>query len=173
MSPTPIVPQGARPAAATLLRSLVAVLVLLVGLTACGGTTPASESVPALADQLAEVDAAIAEEDYSAAREAVGALVATTAKARVAGDLTSEQADRVLAAATRVLEELPEGNADDDAGDAPGELPVPSPSAVLQGEDDDEDDEEDDADSKKGNGKSKDSSKKDKSKKKDDKSRDD
>lgn len=171
MSPTPIVPQGARPAAATLLRSLVAVLVLLVGLTACGGTTPASESVPALADHLAEVDAAIAEEDYSAAREAVDALVATTAKARVAGDLTSEQADRVLAAATRVLEELPEGNADDDAGDAPGELPVPSPSAVLQGEDDDVDD-EDDADSKKGNDKSKDSSKKDKSKKKD-KSRDD
>lgn len=113
------------------LRSAATTVALLVTLTACG-TTPAAESVPGLADQLAEVDAAIADEDYAGARKAVDALVATAARARVAGDLTSEQADRVLEAATAVLEALPEEAAEDDAGDEPGGVPVPSPTAVLQ-----------------------------------------
>lgn len=143
-------------------RSAATAVALLVALTACGAT-PAAESVPALADQLAAVDAAIEDEDYAGARAAVDELAATAARARVAGDLTSEQADRVLEAATAVLEALPEEAAEDDAGDEPDGLPVPSPSAVLQ--DDDEDDDEPD------HGEDKSKSKKDKSKK--DKSRDD
>ena len=158
-------------ALARALRAAATMGALLVALAACG-TAPAAEDVPGLADQLAEVDAAIADEDYAAARKAVDALASTAARARVSGDLTREQADRVLEAATAVLEALPEEAAEDDADDESDGLPVPSPTAVLQ-DDDEDDDSGGDDESGKGEDKSKSEkgkSNKDESKK--DKSRD-
>lgn len=86
---------------------LLATVVLGLALTACSEETPAGELSPALAERLDQVDEAVAEEDYDKARREVEELVGETAKAQVKGDISDEQAQRILEAAREVLEELP------------------------------------------------------------------
>ena len=81
---------------------------LATGLTACGEEeSPPSEQVPALGRHLDKVDEAVDAGQYERARAAVEDLVATTAQAEVTGELSSEQADAIFAAARSVLENLP------------------------------------------------------------------
>ena len=84
------------------------VLALSPVLVSCGGDEPApSEQVPALGKHLDEVDAAVGAGDHAAARAAVKELVAEAARAQVDGELSDEQAPRIVAAARSVLENLP------------------------------------------------------------------
>lgn len=87
--------------------SLLAAVVLGLALAACSEETPPDEQAPALAERLDKVDEAVAEEDYDKARREVEELVGETAKAQVKGDISDEQAQRILEAARDVLEELP------------------------------------------------------------------
>lgn len=87
--------------------SLLAALLLGLVLGACSDEAPPGERAPALAERLDKVDEAVAEEDYEKARREVEDLVGETAKAQVNGDITDEQAKRILEAARDVLEELP------------------------------------------------------------------
>ena len=80
---------------------------VLLATTACAGPTPAGESVPALRDRLDRVDAALADADYGQARRDLAALTAQAQQAEDAGRLTTEQADRIVAAAARLVAGLP------------------------------------------------------------------
>lgn len=113
-------------AARRLLAALtVAAAVLLTA--GCGGEPP-SDAVPALEEQLSDVDAAIAREDYPAAARALDELVRTTTEAYENGDLDEDQADAVLAAAGRLRGLLPE----DEAGPA-GEIGTePAPPTTSE-----------------------------------------
>jgi hypothetical protein len=92
-----------RVAAAALVLALAPVLV------SCGGDEAVpSEQVPALGRHLDEVDAAIGSGDYAGARVAVRELVAEAARAQVDGELSDEQAQRIVTAARAVLERLPD-----------------------------------------------------------------
>lgn len=91
-------------------RAVAAVLVLALtpALMSCGGDEAVpSEQVPALGKHLEEVDAAVGAGDYAEARAAVKELVAETARAQVDGELSDEQAQRIVTAARSVLENLP------------------------------------------------------------------
>lgn len=91
-------------------RSAAAVLVLALApaLVSCGGDEAVpSEQVPALGRHLEEVDAAVESADHAAARAAVKELVAEAARAQVDGELSDEQAQRIVTAARSVLENLP------------------------------------------------------------------
>lgn len=93
---------GRRTAASALVLALAPVMV------SCGGDeTAPSEQVPALAKHLEQVDAAIESGDHAAARAAVKELVAEAARAQVDGELSDEQAQRIVSAARSVLENLP------------------------------------------------------------------
>lgn len=94
---------------------LVAGLVLVAG---CGGSTAPAEDVPALAPALARIDDAVVAGRYDAAREHVDELVATTTQARDDGRLETSEADRILAAAARLVSALPD----------PGETRAPGPT---------------------------------------------
>jgi ribosomal protein S20 len=74
----------------------------------CGSDEPPGKAVPALSDRLDKVDAAIQAGDYDKARAAVHQLVSDTAHAEVDGDISSDQADRILESARSVLAALPE-----------------------------------------------------------------
>lgn len=95
-------PRRVRLAAATV---LVAIVVATAG---CGASTPPGELVPVLRTQLARVDRALAARDYAEAREDLDALVEQTSEARRDGRLSPEQADRIVAAITRLAADLPE-----------------------------------------------------------------
>lgn len=84
-------------------------LALVPALVSCGGDEAVpSEQVPALGKHLEEVDAAIESGDHAAARTAVKELVAEAARAQVDGELSDEQAQRIVTAARSVLENLPD-----------------------------------------------------------------
>ena len=103
---------GRRVAAAALL------LVMAPGLVACGGDEAApSEQVPALARQLEKIDDAVKAGDYARARGAVRRLVAQVVQAQVDGQLSDEQAQRIVAAARSVLQNLPGDEDDTDEAD--------------------------------------------------------
>lgn len=104
--------------------ALAGVLTLVAG--ACGGPTPAGETVPALRDRLERVDAALAQGELVRARQALEALTAEARRAEDAGRLSSDQVDRILAAAARLEADLPEA--------AP-----PTPSATTPPDPGDED----------------------------------
>jgi hypothetical protein len=104
--------------------SLAAAAALLLGGTACGSEESPAQAAPGLSTRLERVDAAIADEAYARAREAVEALVAEAAQARVMGDITADQADRILQAASDLLARLP----DDDHTD---ESPSPEPTDIV------------------------------------------
>ncbi|TGN63679.1 hypothetical protein EXE59_06740 [Nocardioides eburneiflavus] len=85
------------------------VLALAPALGSCGGDEAVpSEQVPALGKRLDEVDAAVGSGDYAGARVAVKELVAEAARAQVDGELSDEQAQRIVTAARSVLENLPD-----------------------------------------------------------------
>jgi len=92
-------------------RTAAAVLVLTLApaLVACGGDEAVpSEQVPALGKHLEAVDEAIGAGDHAEARAAVKELVAEAARAQVDGELSDEQAQRIVSAARSVLENLPD-----------------------------------------------------------------
>jgi serine/threonine protein kinase len=135
-------------AATGAVRTLVLLLALLAGAVAGGGcgqdTPPPGEAVPALADRLQRVDAAIEAGNYGQARAAVEALVAETAHAEVAGNLSSQEADRILTAARALLAQLPA-----DPSESPAQEPAPSTDAPEETEQDVDEDKDDDKDEEK------------------------
>jgi hypothetical protein len=64
-------------------------------------------SVPALEDRLAAVDEAMAAQDWPAALRALTAVQRLTTQAEESGRLTGEQAERILAATSRLSAALP------------------------------------------------------------------
>lgn len=88
---------------------VVASAITLLTLTGCSDDAPPGEAAPALAASLEDVDAAIESEKYDDARNAVKKLIAETAQALVADEISDEEADRIFEAAREVLAELPEG----------------------------------------------------------------
>ena len=90
----------------------VAMLAAASVLVACGGDPPPAEAVPALADRLERVDAAIADDRPDRARRAVEALVSEATRARMDGSITADQADEILRAAGQLLERLGSGEGD-------------------------------------------------------------
>jgi hypothetical protein len=115
------------------LSGVVLAFLVMAGSAACGEQTPPGEAVPAIATALGRVDAAIQSGDRNRARTAVEDLVAETAEAEVAGELSAEQADRVVAAARKVLARLP---ADDSSADEPTDQPSDPTDGVDQSPDD-------------------------------------
>jgi hypothetical protein len=87
---------------------LVVAAAAVLAATACGAPAPPGELVPALRTQLTQVDQAIIAEDYTQARDDLDALAAQTATARDESRITPDQADRILAAITRLAANLPE-----------------------------------------------------------------
>jgi ABC-type glycerol-3-phosphate transport system substrate-binding protein len=87
----------------------VLALAMAPALVSCGGDESApSEQVPALGKHLEKVDEAVGSGDYAQARAAVKELVAEAARAQVDGELSDEQAQRIVTAARSVLENLPD-----------------------------------------------------------------
>ncbi|MFC5730174.1 MULTISPECIES: hypothetical protein [Nocardioides] len=121
----------------------VVVALLLGGLiTGCGQDPPPGEAVPALAEGLEQVDAAVVAEDYAKAADEVESLLAETRQAEEAGDISNEQADRIRAAAAELLARLPT--------EAPAEEPPSEPTPTEDGRDGGDQDEKDDGGDSKG-----------------------
>jgi len=83
---------------------------LLAGVAAgCGSQQQpsAADQAPGLSVQLKRVDAALAQHKFAEARKDLRALMADANAARRSGDLSAASAQRVLAAATEVLDALP------------------------------------------------------------------
>lgn len=122
---------------------------LLATTAGCGtelGPVPA-ESVPTLAVTLESVDTLIAEGRWARARAQLRSLIADANTAREAGQLSPAEADRIVAAATRLLGVLP----------TPTPSVTPSPAAVQPpsgggggGREDKDEDEKDGEDKGKG-----------------------
>jgi len=123
-------------------RSVASLLGTVVLLTGCGGGTAPADEVPLLADRLEGVDRAVSTGDDAQIREQVEALVNATERARDAGQLDDEQAERVLAAADSLLAQLP------DATPQPSPSPRTSspapPSTPEEGDDEDSDENDED-----------------------------
>ena len=124
-----------------------AALALCAVLTAgCGGDSTPADAAPELAEQLTRVDRAVATGDEALIRERVESLVSATESASDSGELTDDQADRILAAADALLARLPAEEP------APKPPPPPSSSPTISpspDEDDEEDDEKADKDPEK------------------------
>jgi hypothetical protein len=92
------------------MRRFVAVLgalTLFFTATGCADEATPGESVPALVKDLDRVDASVEKGDFGEARTAVEELIAEAAQARVDGEITAEQADRIFDAAQSFLDHLP------------------------------------------------------------------
>ena len=101
--------------------------VVLVAAGGCGGIdTPPAEEVPELRSLLSDVDSALAEGEYGDAREALDGLIRETIARLGTGDLDPEQADDILAAATRL------------AADLPDQRPTPEPTETVEEQRDDD-----------------------------------
>jgi hypothetical protein len=68
---------------------------ILIAIASCGSTAPPGELAPALRTQLAQIDDALANQDYARARQSLDGLVEQTTQARNSNRITVEQADRV------------------------------------------------------------------------------
>lgn len=88
-------------------RALALLLLLPTALTACGSEGAPADHVPALATQLEAVEDAVEDGDHDGVRAALERLVARTARAELAGEISAEDADRIRAAAREVLAALP------------------------------------------------------------------
>lgn len=105
--------------------SLAAILVFLaLTVAACGQERSPAQTVPALADRLEQVDAALADGQTSRARKAIDDLLDEAAQARLDGALTADQADRILRAATELIRALNDAGSD---GSAPTDSSTPEP----------------------------------------------
>lgn len=104
---------------------LAAAAALLAATAGCGTTTVTpGEAVPKLRTILSQVDTALAERQYADARKALDSLVRATTAARDAGQLSTEQADSILAAAAQLTADLPR--------------PAPTPTVRSEPPDDDQ-----------------------------------
>lgn len=113
----------------------------------CGGAAP-SDDVPELSDELSRVDTAIAEREYRKARRHLNDLVRTTVESRESGDLGTDQADRILAAAARLMSALPRSRPKP-APTAPA-TPAETPEEKPDEEKEEEKKDEEEKDEKKG-----------------------
>ncbi|MFC5176939.1 hypothetical protein [Nocardioides taihuensis] len=123
-------------------RAGLAGLLAALLVSACGGADSPGEAAPELSQRLDQVDAAVAGGDPAAAREATEALVRATKQAEAAGDLTTDQADRILAAATQVLDGLGRGTSSPSPEDGTPASPTEETSAPAPPGDGDEGSEE-------------------------------
>lgn len=108
---------------------LFATLVLTTG--ACGEEPASDTSVPRLEMTLSRVDDSLANRNWEATRTALQTLIAQAQGALEDGTLGQEQADRIQAAAARLLSELP---------NPPTQSPSPSPPSEDPETTPDEDD---------------------------------
>ena len=104
--------------------ALVAVIIGLATLSACGGDESPSQAVPELADHLEDVDAALAEGDRESAQDALTDLVEAARDAAASGDLSASEADEILTAAERLESRLAGEPAPEPAPESPSEEPV-------------------------------------------------
>ncbi|MFC8504188.1 hypothetical protein ACFUC1_17650 [Pedococcus sp. NPDC057267] len=86
--------------------SLIAAIVLVAG--ACSAKPTPDAAVPRLKSTLSRVDASLASGNYTLARTTLTSLIAQTQTALQDGKLSQEQADRIQAAAGRLLSQLPD-----------------------------------------------------------------
>lgn len=139
--------------------ALVTCAAVLALASGCGDEKSPGEAVPALADRLDRVDQAIEAGDYTGARAQLDRLVAETAKADVAGEISEEQADRILDAVADVLAAIPSVDGGSESStDPPPDPEAPADEGDPGGDEEGAEDGEDD----------KDKDKKDKDKNKDD-----
>lgn len=124
-------------------RFLVSVLGAVVLLTGCGGDTAPADEVPLLADRLALVDRAVSSGNETQIREQVETLIDATERARDAGQLDDEQAERVLAAADSLLARLPDEATPQPSPSPPTSSPAP-PSTPEEGDDEESDEDDED-----------------------------
>lgn len=99
--------------------TLAVAAALLAATAGCGTDTPPGTAVPALREHLSRVDAALQAREFAEARDALAELTRETEAARTAGRLTPEEADRIVAAASRLSAGLPE------------EAPEPAPTTTV------------------------------------------
>ena len=134
--------------------TLAATAVLAGGLVGCGEEETPVQQEPALADALAEVDAAAAADNTRRLRRAVADLVQVTDDAEQAGDLDGDDADRIRTAAEALLEaagaEPEPAPSTTSTEPEPPETTTSSPPAPP--EEDDEGDEDDDEKDEPGKG---------------------
>ena len=131
------------------IRTSAAAVACLLALTSCGSDAP-GEQAPELAQELAAIDDALAQEEYAEAQEHLANLVDAAEDARDAGELDDGDADRVLAAATRLLAALP--GAPEETEPTPEATPEPSPSESATAAPPDEDEDADEGDQDEGQG---------------------
>jgi len=143
------VPRSPRRRTAFLAAALALAALLL---TTCGRDQTPAQAVPELSHRLDEVDAAIVSGDPDEARKAVDALLDEAAQARVDGDLTADQADQILRAATRLLRALPEGGPDAPISDEPSFEPPEIGNEEDEKEGDEAEGKDDDRDDPHGEG---------------------
>ena len=105
-------------------RLLLGVLLVLGVLAGCGQHRTAGQASPQVKSALTQVETALAAHQYSVARRGLNSLIQHTLTARRSGTLSAEQADRILAAASRVRADLPRAT------------PTPSASPTQTGEED-------------------------------------
>jgi Mg-chelatase subunit ChlI len=113
-------------------RATAVVLTTLCLVASCASPTPPADAVPELRAMLSQVDRAIVDRRYAQARTLLDGLVDAAIAARGNGELDAEHADRILAAAARLLAALPraerravrelEGQSVPDGGDRGGQL---------------------------------------------------
>jgi hypothetical protein len=89
------------------LRRVTAVALTVLFLSGGCGVAPLDEAVPELGTRLSQVDRAVADRRYADARTLLDDLVDVTVRARDTGAMDAAHADRILAAATRLLWALP------------------------------------------------------------------
>lgn len=111
-------------------RGLLAGLLLAALLSGCGAADRPAEAVPALADRLEQVDAAVVAGSDARTREAVTALVDDTEAALASGDLSRDQADAITTAAEALLARLEEPS----GSQGSEEEPTPTPTATEEPE---------------------------------------
>ena len=110
-------------------RAVLAASAMLLCLTAgCGAdqNTPL-EAVPELGAALTRVDDAIINETYHQARVAARDLKQLVIAAKADGDLTNNQADEIITAATQLVQDLPRSLRPE-----PTESVTPSPSPTAE-----------------------------------------
>lgn len=93
---------------------------LLVTTGGCGKEPAPDAAVPQLATALSRVDESISGKNWERARQELQNIISRTGMALEAGTLTKQQADRIQAAAARLLAELP---------DPPPQIPPPPPAS--------------------------------------------
>jgi hypothetical protein len=117
----------------------VSIYLLLAG---CGSPTSPAADVPQLADDLTAVDDALIDGRELQARRNLRQLITTAENAQDSGVLDNAEADRILAAATKLLATLPSGPGPSSTTPPPGPVPDQDGDAGATGQDQDQNDED-------------------------------